>query len=347
MRFYTKQHKHYCGIDLHTKKMYLCILDAAGDILLHRNIKTNREVFLKVIEPFREDVVVAVECMFTWYWIADLCADERIPFVLGHALYMKAIHGGKAKNDKIDSRKIAALLRGGMVPQAYVYPAKMRATRDLLRRRNHFMRKRAELFAHIQNTRSQYNLPDPMGRIAKPQNREGVVERFSDLSVRNMISTDLAVITAYDPIIAKMERYITKTAKHHDPVAHALLNTIPGIGRILSLVILYEIENIKRFPRVQEFVSYARLVKCTKESNGKKYGSSGKKIGNAHLKWAFSEAASLFLKGNEQGKRYRQRLIKKHGKAKSLSILAHKMGRAVYFMLKNNKPFDRNKFFGL
>lgn len=347
MRFYTKQHKHYCGIDLHTKKMYLCILDAAGDILLHRNIKTNREVFLKVIEPFREDVVVAVECMFTWYWIADLCADERIPFVLGHALYMKAIHGGKAKNDKIDSRKIAALLRGGMVPQAYVYPAKMRATRDLLRRRNHFMRKRAELFAHIQNTRSQYNLPDPMGRIAKPQNREGVVERFSDLSVRNMISTDLAVITAYDPIIAKMERYITKTAKHHDPVAHALLNTIPGIGRILSLVILYEIENIKRFPRVQEFVSYARLVKCTKESNGKKYGSSGKKIGNAHLKWAFSEAAALFLKGNEQGKRYRQRLIKKHGKAKSLSILAHKMGRAVYFMLKNNKPFDRNKFFGL
>ena len=122
---------------------------------------------LRVLKPFREDVVVAVECMFTWYWIADLCAQENIKFVLGHALYMKAIHGGKAKNDKIDSRKIALLIRSGMFPQAYVYPAKMRATRDLLRRRNHLKRKRAELLAHIQNTKSQYNLPDHLGTIAQ------------------------------------------------------------------------------------------------------------------------------------------------------------------------------------
>jgi transposase len=347
MRFYTKQHKFYCGIDLHAKKMYLCILDETGEIRLHRNIKTDREVFLKVIHPFREDIVVAVECMFTWYWIADLCTEYNIPFVLGHALYMKAIHGGKAKNDKIDSHKIAVLLKGGMIPMAYTYPAEMRATRDLLRRRNHLVRKRAELFAHIQNTRSQYNLPDNLGCIAKPQNRNGIVERFEDPSVQKMINADLAVIEAYDPIIAKMERDIISMARHHDPVAHALLNTIPGVGKILSLVILYEIENIYRFPTVQDFASYSRLVKCSKESNGKKSGTGGKKIGNAHLKWAFSEAATLFLKGNEPGKRYRERLMNKHGKAKSLSILAHRMGRAVYFMLKNKKPFDQNKFLGL
>jgi transposase len=347
MRFYTKQHKFYCGIDLHTKKMYLCILDAEGEVRLHRNINTDREVFLKVIEPYQEDIVVAVECMFTWYWIADLCTEHGIPFILGHALYMKAIHGGKAKNDKIDSRKIAVLLRGGMIPMAYTYPATMRATRDLLRRRNHLMRKRAELYAHIQNTRSQYNLSDFLGRIAKPQNREGVIERFEDPSVQKMINADLAVIEAYDPIIAKMERDIITMANHHDPVAYALLKSIPGIGKILGLVILYEIENIQRFPTVQDFVSYGRLVKSAKESNGKKYGSSGKKIGNAHLKWAFSEAAALFLKGNEPGKRYLDRLANKHGKGKALSILAHKLGRAVYFMLKNKKPFDQNKFLGL
>jgi transposase len=347
MRFYTKQHKFYCGIDLHANKMYLCILDETAEIKLHRNLITDREVFLKAIHPFREDIVVAVECMFTWYWIADLCVEEGIPFVLGHALYMKAIHGGKAKNDKIDSRKIAVLLKGGMIPQSYVYPAKMRATRDLLRRRNHLMRKRAELYALIQNTRSQYNLDKPLGRIAKPQNREGVAERFEDSSVQKMIATDFAVIEAYDPIIAEMERDIIQSARHHDPVSHALLHSIPGVGRILSLVILYEIENIKRFPSVQDFASYCRLVKCAKESNGKKYGSGGKKIGNAHLKWAFSEAAALFLKGNEQGKKYLDRLTAKHGKGKTLSILAHKMGRAVYFMLKNKKPFDQDKFLGL
>jgi len=234
-----------------------------------------------------------------------------------------------------------------MMPQAYVYPARMRATRDLLRRRNHFMRKRAELYAHTQNTRSQYNLPDPLGCIAKPQNRKGIVERFPDPSVQKSIAANLAMVEAYDRILSQLERDIIASAKEHDLRSYALLQTIPGVGRILALVILYEIESIERFPKVQDFVSYCRLVKSIKESNGKKYGSSGKKIGNAHLKWAFSEAAVLFLKGNEPGKKYLERLARKHGKAKALSILAHKLGRAVYFMLKNKEAFHQKKFLGL
>jgi transposase len=160
MRFYTKQHKAYCGIDLHARSMYVCILSHDGEILLHRNMPAGPEPFRKAVAPYREDLVVCVECIFTWYWLADLCAREGIPFVLGHALYMKAIHGGKAKNDKIDAQKIAVLLRGGMLPQAYVYPAEMRATRDLLRRRMHLMRKRAELLTHVQQTNCQHNLPE-------------------------------------------------------------------------------------------------------------------------------------------------------------------------------------------
>jgi transposase len=136
----------------------------------------------------------------------------------------------------------------------------------------------------------------------------------------------------------------SQPAVNHDPIAYALLKTIPGVGRIIALDILYEIENIRRFPRVQDFVSYCRLVKCAKESNGKIYGSSGKKIGNAHLRWAFSQASQLFLKGNDAGKRYHQKLVNKHNKGKALSILAHKLGRAVYFILKNQKPFDMNRF---
>jgi len=307
-------------------------------------MKTRPDIFLHAIKPFREDLVVSAECMFAWYWLADLCEDENIPFILGHALYMRAIHGGKSKNDRIDSHKIAALLRGGLIPQAYVYPKKMRATRDLMRRRNHFMRKRAELFSHTQNTATQYNLADPLGRIAIPKNREGLIERFDTPCVQKSIEANVEMITAYDRVIDALERDILKSAKNHDPVAYALLRTIPGVGRIIALDLLYEIENIKRFPRVQDFVSYCRLVKCAKESNGKIYGSSGKKIGNAHLRWAFSEAAVLFLKGNEPGKKYHQKLVHKHNKGKALSILAHKLGRAVFHMLKNQKAFDMKKF---
>jgi transposase len=134
MRFYNRPHQYYCGIDLHVKTMYVCILDGAGQVLVHRNVASTPAAFLEIVAPYRTELVVAAECMFTWYWLADVCAAEGITFVLGHALAMKAIHGGKAKNDRIDSHKIAVLLRGGMLPQAYVHHAlRSRAGIRLLR----------------------------------------------------------------------------------------------------------------------------------------------------------------------------------------------------------------------
>ncbi|RKZ83328.1 MAG: IS110 family transposase [Gammaproteobacteria bacterium] len=344
MRFFTDRHQNYCGIDLHARSMYLCIQNLEGKVVLHRNMQAGPEPFLKAIEPFREDVVVGVECIFTWYWLADLCAEHNIPFILGHALYMKAIHGGKAKNDRIDSRKIAALMRGGTFPMAYVYPARMRATRDLLRRRNHLTRKRADLLSHIQNTNSQYNMEPFEANISYKRNRVGVAEQFVDPDVRMSMQADLELIALLDDLKNRLELHILHNAKDHDPQALYRLRTVPGIGPIISLVILYEIGDISRFPRVQDFASYARLVKCAKESAGKRNGTGGSKIGNVHLKWAFSEAAVLFLRGNSEGMKFRKKLEKKHGKAKSLSILAHKLGRAVYYVLKRDQAFDMAKF---
>jgi transposase len=200
------------------------------------------------------------------------------------------------------------------------------------------------LYAHIQNTASQYTLGEPLGRIAKPQNRRSLLERFDHRCVQKNMAVDLALIDCDDPLLTELEHYIEKTARGHDPVSLALLRTIPGVGKILALVMLYEIEDIARFPRVQEFVSYCRLVKSARESNGKRHGTSGKKIGNAHLKWAFSEAAVLFLKHNEPAQKYLATLANRHGKGKALSILAHKLGRAVYFMLKKQIAFDQEKF---
>jgi transposase len=344
MRFYNQEHRYYCGIDLHARSMYICILDEHGEVVFHRDMVAAPATFLQAIAPYREGMVVGVECIFTWYWLADLCQREGIPFVLGHALYMKAIHGGKTKNDRIDSRKIAGLLRSGMLPMAYVYPAEMRGTRDLLRRRTYLVRRRADLLAHIQNTNSQWNLPELGRRISRQSHREGLAEHFADADVRKSIEVDLELIDQLDRIIGRLETYILRTARAHHPQTLHLLRTVHGIGRVLSLVILYEIHDIHRFPRVQDFVSYARLVKGTKESAGKRQASGGGKIGNVHLKWAFSEAAVLFLRANPAGLKYKRRLERKHGKAKALSILAHKMGRAVYYMLLRQKAFDMKKF---
>ena len=231
-----------------------------------------------------------------------------------------------------------------MIPMAYVYPKPMRSTRDLLRRRMHFVRERADLLTHIQQTNYQYNLPKIGKTLKYKGNREGVAERFDDDSARKTVETDLELIAYYDTIIRKLEWHLVRSAKAHDPQALQILQTIPGIGKILSLVILYEIQDISRFPKVQDFASYARLIRPKKTSAGKNYGTGNGRIGNSYLKWAFSEAVILFLRETREAQPYIRRLERKYGKEKAKGIVAHRLGRTVYYMLKKKQVFDIKKF---
>jgi transposase len=237
---------------------------------------------------------------------------------------MKAIHGGKAKNAQIDSRKRAVLLRGGLLPQAYVYPAERRATRDLLRRRMHLAHKRGDLLAHVQHTNRQYNLPAIGNKIASKAHRDGGAERCAAPAVPKSIEVDLALIGYDDEWRRDGELPILQTATPHDAKTLSLLQTVPGIGKMLSLVLLYAIHQSDRLPRLQEVASYCRLVKGAKESNGKRSGTSGATMGNAHLKWAFSAAAVLVLRDHPAGQTCLRRWEKKQDKGKALTIFAHK-----------------------
>jgi transposase len=326
--------------------LYLHILDDQGQTRFERNLRAGPDAFLDAIAPYRDGLVVGVECMFAWYWLADLCEDQHIPFVLGHALYMKAIHGGKSKNDRIDAHKIATLLRGGMFPQAYVYPRAMRETRDLLRRRTFLVRQRAQFLTHIQNTVSQYNLPPLTKKLSYAANRSDVdwIDQFPHESVQRSIQTDLRMIDDLDDQVRELELYLTRNAKIDDPQTYHLLKTIPGIGPILALILLYEIHDVKRFPAVENFASYARLVRCEHESGGKVKGFGGKKIGNGHLRWALGEAACLMLRCHEPAKRWLARKEKKVGKPTALGILTAKLGRTVYHLWRKRAAFDGKKF---
>jgi len=155
---------------------------------------------------------------------------------------------------------------------------------------------------------------------------------------------DLDLIAYYDKVIRELESYLVRSAKGHDASTLQILHTIPGIGKILSLVMLYEIHHIGRFPRVQDFTSYARLIRPKKTSAGKCYGTGNGKIGNSYLKWAFSEAVVLFLRETREVQPYIRRLERKHGKDKAKGIVAHRLGRTVYYMLKNKQVFDIKKF---
>jgi hypothetical protein len=153
-------------------------------------MKTSPEAWLNVIAPSRDHMVVAAEWMFTWDWLADWCAAEGLSFVLAHALSLQASHGGQATHDTLDAQKIAVLLRGGMLPQAYGYPAARRATRDRLRRRMPLAHKRGALLAHVQHTNRQDHLPAIGQNIADQAKRDGVAERFAAPAVHQSSDVD-------------------------------------------------------------------------------------------------------------------------------------------------------------
>lgn len=342
MRFYNHQHQFYCGIDLHANSMHVCVVDHSGSKQLHRNFSTkDTDRFLIALQPFRHgDLIVGCESTFNWYWLADLCSTENLPFLLGHALYLKAIHGGKTKSDRIDSEKLAMLLRGGNFPFSYVYPADLRNTRDLLRRRATIVRRRSATITHVQMVRHQQNLPAFPKSIAYKANRTDIAQAFPNGSLRTMIELDVDLINSYDEQIKKLDLYLEQNAKIDNPDTFFRLQSIPGVGRILAMTMLYEIHDIQRFPKVGQFLSYCRLVKGTNSSAGKNYKPTGSKIGNPHLKWAFSEAITLLKRECSCARAFADRIEKKHNKARANTLLAIKLGRAVYWMWKRKTAFD-------
>jgi transposase len=345
MRYAQLDTDYYCGIDLHSRSMYVTVMEKSGTVLFQRNMPNNFRVFHNYINRFLPGIAVGVESSCYYYWLADACLESGIPFYLGHAYYMKAINGGKVKNDRVDSRKIADLLRANLFPLAYPYPREMRSARDLLRRRHYFMRRRASTYSHLQVFFTQHGIMDILTKVVKDKTaRKDLVKQFEDENLKVITSADIEFIESLDPIMAKLECRIKQQAKHHSHTGYQLLQTIPGVGEMLALIILYETHNIGRFKTVQRYSSYCGVVKCQRESCGKKIGAKNTKIRNPYLKWAFGEVILKAQISEEKIAKLYQRLNSKYGKGRAKSIIAHRFAIAAYFMLKNKQAFNVDRF---
>lgn len=344
MKYYKSETEFNCGVDLHSRCMYVCLMDRSGKILVHENIPLNDfAVFLHKVEAYRHDLTVTCECTFNWYWFADACEDAGLTFVLAHALYLHSIHGGKHKHDREDSKELADILRTNRLPPAYVYPRTHRPVRELLRRRIHFVWQRAELLGHLSSgvmVHGHAPIPKCSHRRVKDPWFEKILECYKEPLLRTAAEADMDIIRACDQVILRLEGELLRYTKRERAAEFNLLQTIPGVANILALTILYEIDTIDRFPSVQDFISYCRLVKGTVGSAGKVTGTRGGKLGNGYLKWAFREAAVLGKRHDPHLRGLAQRLEARRGKHMANAILAAKLGRAAYFMLKNGKGFD-------
>jgi transposase len=336
--------RFYAGADLHARALFVVILDRDGKAVFAKNLPANPGAFLRAVAPFRDGLLVACECMHCWYWLADTCRDAGIPFVLGHAWAMKAVHGPKTKCDRKDAEAIARLLRGGNFPPAYAYPRERRGLRDLLRARLRLVRQRAELYGHVHTARRQANLPPASSDVKYPSKRDACTADLADPFVRRRVETHLALLGPLDTAIRRLEKEVEDAARDLFPAELAVLQSTPGVGKVLSLTILLEIDTIDRFDTRQQFCSSSRLCGAVQSSDDRRCGTGNRKAGNAWLKWAFSEAAVLCAQKEERIGALLNRLASKLGKAKAYSALAHKLGRAFYHMLHSKEVFDVNRF---
>ena len=343
MKYYQTTTEYNCGIDLHTRQMYICVMNRAGEVLVHRNIRNNDfEFFLKLVEPYRHDLTVTCESCFVCFWLADACEDADIKFVLAHAYYVKSIAANKHKNDKEDARELAECLRTSRIPPAYVCPRDLRPIRKLLRRRNKYVKNRAVLTGHSTcEVMAAGNQPLNISSNSKERWRDGIRDSFDDPLESFTADAELFMIGSYDRVIMQMEQRIEKYAKNFQLQDYRILRTAPGIGKILALTILYETIDIKRFLSEKNFVSYCRLVAGTNESGGKDFGGKGRKMGNPYLKWAFMQAAILSKRADPKLNAYFEKLSRQKGKHVANAIIAAKFARAVYFMLDRKTGFSR------
>ena len=248
MRFYTGQHKHYCGIDLHARQMYLCIMDAQGKIVLLRNIKRRPKR-----SCWRSRASARI-----WSWRSNACSPgtgSPICVPRGHRLRAgaRAVHEGHPRGQSQERQDRRAQDRRAAARRdapAYVYPKAMRATRDLLRRRSHLVRKRADDRPHPEHG-SQYNLP-PFGKGSTARRERAGFPATSPIPRAQFRGAGSGMIEQYDELLPKLELHLALIAKTHDPGLH-LLRSIPGVGLILPLVMLYEIHDIGRFARCRNF----------------------------------------------------------------------------------------------
>jgi transposase len=324
-------------------------MERDGRILKKKTIACNVGDVLEFLSPWGKDITIGVESTYNWYWLIDALKVNGIPSCLGHALYIKRKMSSKHKNDPVDARGLADLLRTNQFPVSYEYPREMRTVRDLLRRRHLFTRRRAGAFTHFQTSLHQDGCIEPIStKLRSKVTRKSLVDLTSNTDLQEILSSDLQYVEALDQLIDDLGKKILRKAQHHNRKHFDLLQTIAGCGNTTALTVLYETHTIGRFRSAQCYSSYSRVVRADNSSAGKLLGgTTNDKIGNPYLKWAFSEIGICMIRHYPRVKQWHDKQARQHGQAGAHARLRHKIAVVVYHMLKNDKVFDMDRFLGV
>ena len=335
----------YGAFDLHSTNNHLGIIDSNDKRIYKKKLPNDSQTILKALEPYKDDLTgIVVESTFNWYWLVDLLMDHDYKVHLANPSAVEKYEGLKYSDDNHDAFWLSHLLRLGILPEGYIYPKNERSIRDLLRKRGHLVKLRTSLILSLQGIISRNcGLRVNASKIKAVRENNVLPLLTGDENLELSGSVSKETIDFLTQKIRKIENAVKKKIKLKKPFV--LLQTICGVGDVLSLTIMLETGTISRFPKVGDYLSYCRKVPTGWTSNGKSKGKGNKKNGNRYLAWAFSEAAELSRRFDDNARAWYNRKSSKKNFMVAHSALSSKLARAAYYIMKNSVPFDPGKIF--
>jgi len=336
--------KVYVGMDLHATNTYVGMVDEENEVLHKQRFRNELPLILAGLDPFRKDIQgVVVESTFNWYWLVDGLMAEGYRVHLANVSAIKQYEGLKQIDDKRSAFWLANLLRLGILPTGYIYPKEERPTRDLLRKRLHLVRHRTSHILSVKNILAR-NLGLRMKSEEVKKLEDPEVRRFfPDKEMQTAVLASVGLIRHLEVQISGIERMITKKLKIRKEFAK--LMTIPGIGKILTLTIMLEVGDIRRFPTVGDYSSSCRCVKSIRTSAGKLIGYGNRKNGNKYLSWAYIEAAQAARRFHETVRSSYEKKMAKTNRIVAIKALSHKLTRASYYVMRDQVDYDPARLF--
>jgi transposase len=336
----------YSGIDLHSNNCVVVVSDESDRVCVSRRVPNSLPLVLQVLDPHREELVgVVVEATYNWYWLVDGLQAAGYRVHLANTAAIKRYEGLKRSGDEADAAYLAQLLRLKLLPEGYICPKPLRAVRDLSRKRLQLVRSRTQHILSVENIQARESGCRMNVKQIKRLDAHSVEAMAALLpEVKLALQANVAIIAELGNQIDKLERCLHERVRLSEEFR--LLKTTPGIGQTLATTIMLETGTVARFAQVGNFSSYCRCVDSERTSNGKKKGEGNVKNGNAYLAWAFIEAANFARRYCPEAKRFYERKKAKTNNIVATKALAHKLARACYHMLREQKPFEVKRCFG-
>ena len=320
----------YVGLDFHKYFSFVTVMDGQGEILKRAKLENHPDTLLCFFGQLEDEVVVAVEATWNWYWLQELFEDHHIPMKLVHPQRAKAIASARIKTDKIDSEILAHLLRTDLLPQAYISTRQTRLLRERLRYRASLVRFVTQIRHKLHAVVAKNGLRLPTRNILSKKSLSYLREVSLADAFRQAIDGYLRLVELLRQEIERVNATISSQA-HQDPRA-LRLTELYGIGYYLALLIVAEIGDITRFPRAKSLCAYAGIVPSVHSSGQTHYTSSITKQGSKWLRWALVQVAQHIHK-KPPFDRFYQRVKSRRGPKIAKVAVARKLCKAIYHML--------------